>query len=99
MEQPRLSLITDAAEQVFEYLYLRDPLAEQADIIIGFGHFDMKQVRGISLREAAALQSFPDDYVFYPSNQIDQVAKMIGNAVPPKLARFFADYLISSAKR
>lgn len=63
-----------------------------------FGHFDINQVRGISLREAAALQSFPDDYVFYPVDQIGSVAKMIGNAVPPKLARFFAEYLVSSAK-
>ncbi len=64
-----------------------------------FGHFDMKQIRGISLREAAALQSFPDNYVFYPTDQITSVAKMIGNAVPPKLARFFADYLISCSKQ
>lgn len=61
-----------------------------------FGHFDPKQVRGISLREAAILQSFPDDYVFYPTNQIEPVARMIGNAVPPKLAEFFASYLVSS---
>jgi DNA (cytosine-5)-methyltransferase 1 len=58
-----------------------------------FGHYDMKQVRGISLREAAALQSFRDDYIFYPTNQIEPVARMIGNAVPPKLAQFFASYL------
>ncbi len=63
-----------------------------------FGHFDKKQVRGISVREAAALQSFPDDYVFYPTDQVEPVARMIGNAVPPKLARFFATYLVNSAK-
>jgi DNA (cytosine-5)-methyltransferase 1 len=61
-----------------------------------FGHFDKKQVRGISVREAAALQSFPDDYVFYPTHQVEPVARMIGNAVPPKLARFFATYLVNS---
>jgi DNA (cytosine-5)-methyltransferase 1 len=63
-----------------------------------FGHFDKKQVRGISVREAAALQSFPDDYVFYPTHHVEPVARMIGNAVPPKLARFFATYLVNSAK-
>jgi len=63
-----------------------------------FGHFDKKQVRGISVREAAALQSFPDDYVFYPTHLVEPVARMIGNAVPPKLARFFATYLVNSAK-
>jgi DNA (cytosine-5)-methyltransferase 1 len=61
-----------------------------------FGHYDMNQVRGLSLREAAILQSFPDDYVFYPDDQVEPVARMIGNAVPPKLARFFAGYLANS---
>jgi DNA (cytosine-5)-methyltransferase 1 len=61
-----------------------------------FGHYDLKQVRALSLREAAILQSFPDDYVFYPDDEIEPVARMIGNAVPPKLAGFFADYLSNS---
>jgi DNA (cytosine-5)-methyltransferase 1 len=64
-----------------------------------FGHYDVGQVRGISLREAAILQSFPDDYVFHPLNQIEPVARMIGNAVPPKLAEFFAGYLVNSIER
>lgn len=59
-----------------------------------FGHYDMDQLRGISLREAAALQSFPDDYVFHPVERIEPIARMIGNAVPPKLAQFFAGYLV-----
>jgi DNA (cytosine-5)-methyltransferase 1 len=63
-----------------------------------FGHYDTAQVRGISLREAAALQSFADNYVFYPTEMIEPVARMIGNAVPPKLARFFAEHLISCLK-
>jgi DNA (cytosine-5)-methyltransferase 1 len=61
-----------------------------------FGHYDIKQHRGISLREAATLQSFPDNYVFYPIEQIEPVARMIGNAVPPKLAKYFASYLVNS---
>lgn len=61
-----------------------------------FGHYDTDQVRGISLREAAILQSFPQDYVFHPLDQIEPIARMIGNAVPPKLASFFADYLVKS---
>jgi DNA (cytosine-5)-methyltransferase 1 len=61
-----------------------------------FGHYDTKQLRGISLREAAILQSFPDDYVFYPVDQMEPVARMIGNAVPPRLARYFATYLVNS---
>ncbi|MEI9898926.1 MAG: DNA cytosine methyltransferase [Hyphomicrobium sp.] len=61
-----------------------------------FGHYDTTQVRGISLREAAVLQSFPDDYVFYPTDQIEPVARMIGNAVPPRLAQFFASFLVDT---
>jgi len=61
-----------------------------------FGHFDTAQLRGISLREAAILQSFPEDYVFYPEDMIEPVARMIGNAVPPKLAKFYARYLANS---
>lgn len=60
-----------------------------------FGHYAEGQIRGISLREAAILQSFPEDYVFYPTNQIEPIARMIGNAVPPKLAKFYADFLVS----
>jgi DNA (cytosine-5)-methyltransferase 1 len=48
-----------------------------------YGH--PEQDRAISLREGATLQSFPEDFIFY-SNSQGTVAKMIGNAVPPKLA-------------
>lgn len=58
-----------------------------------FGHFDTSQVRGISLREAAILQSFPPNYVFYPTEMIEPIARMIGNAVPPRLAEYFSRYL------
>ncbi|MBW6524598.1 DNA cytosine methyltransferase [Sphingomonas sp. RHCKR47] len=63
-----------------------------------FGHYDTTQNRGISLREAAALQSFPDGYVFHPVEMIEPVARMIGNAVPPRLAQFFATYLVESVE-
>jgi DNA (cytosine-5)-methyltransferase 1 len=56
----------------------------------------MRQVRGISVREAAILQSFPEDYIFYPEDEIEPTARMVGNAVPPKLAGFFAEYLANS---
>ena len=59
-----------------------------------FGHFDQKQLRGISVREGATLQSFPKSYRFY-SPGIEAKAKMIGNAVPPKLAAHMASHLAS----
>lgn len=44
--------------------------------------------RTLTAREAARIQSFPDDFVFYGTKSC--VCKQIGNAVPPKLAYFFA---------
>jgi DNA (cytosine-5)-methyltransferase 1 len=44
------------------------------------------QDRALSLREGATLQSFPLDYKFYSTTQ-GAIATMIGNAVPPKLAK------------
>lgn len=64
-----------------------------------FGHPDASQIRGISMREAARLQSFRDDYVFHPVHQVQPVARMIGNAVPPKLASFYADVLMDMVER
>lgn len=57
-----------------------------------FGHFDESQVRGLSLREGAALQSFGDDYEFH-GDGMETVARMIGNAVPPKLSAYMAEWL------
>ena len=61
-----------------------------------FGHFDTGQVRAITVREAALLQSFPETYRFHPLEEMEPGARMVGNAVPPKLARFFASYLVNS---
>lgn len=46
--------------------------------------------RRLSVRECARLQSFPDDFVFF-FNDIRDGYKMVGNAVPPKLAYLIAN--------
>jgi len=48
-------------------------------------HYDSKQARTISVREAARLQSFPDGFIF--AGTMNPAFKQIGNAVPPLLAQ------------
>jgi DNA (cytosine-5)-methyltransferase 1 len=50
------------------------------------------QNRAISAREAARLQSFPDNYIFWGTK--DSVYQQIGNAVPPLLGRAVAEVVL-----
>jgi len=58
-----------------------------------FGH--PSQNRAISVREAAAIQTFKDDYVFY-GNMVENT-RWIGNAVPVAFAKSLGEYFISLA--
>lgn len=53
-----------------------------------YSHIHPWEPRGISVREAARLQSFPDDVIFQGS--MGDAFRQIGNAVPPLLARAIA---------
>ena len=60
-----------------------------------YGH--PSQLRAISQREAACLQTFPMSYEFYGNFQ--SKAMQIGNSVPVLLAKAFGEYLITSLNK
>jgi len=64
-----------------------------------FGHPD--QDRSITPREAALLQGFPDGYRFAPSTgkmSMSAITRMVGNAVPPPIARAIGEAALAHAR-
>ena len=57
-----------------------------------YGHYS--QNRAISIREAARLQTFPDD--FYFTNNLSDAALQIGNAVPIKLVEASGEIILNT---
>jgi DNA (cytosine-5)-methyltransferase 1 len=65
-------------------------------------HPDIKQNRSISIREAARLQSFPDDYYFEgvkEGKNRTSAFRQIGNAVPPLMVENIAEKLMVYFKK
>lgn len=75
-----------------------EPSPTMTTLCFGFGNGRFghpEQDRAISLREAATLQSFPQDYQFTASDQIQfkTIGRMIGNAVPVRLGQVIGESL------
>lgn len=64
-----------------------------------FGH--PSQSRGLSLREGAILQGFPDDYSFVPEGEpihFKVLGRLIGNAVPVDLGRVIGESIVEHVR-
>lgn len=74
--------------------------ADRPSVVIGNFRKNMlihpTQHRGLSVREAARLQSFPDEFVFHGSIGFQQ--QQVGNAVPPLLARAVFESIVSGMR-
>ena len=66
-------------------------------MISGSNNVHPSETRSLTIREAARIQSFPDDFQFFGS--WGSIRTMIGNAVPPRLARAVAESIAISLKK
>lgn len=62
-----------------------------------FIHYDPAQCRSFTVREAARVQTFPDNYYFCGGRT--QKFHQVGNAVPPYLAYQIADIVLDIFRR
>jgi DNA (cytosine-5)-methyltransferase 1 len=63
-----------------------------------FGHYDTNQDRALSILEGALLQTFPQDYDFYRDWEdvgVKNLGRLIGNAVPPRLAEIVGESILA----
>jgi DNA (cytosine-5)-methyltransferase 1 len=96
--------LVDANTAGHRYVYGRLDFLKPAGVLTArfdsltrgrFGH--PRENRTISLREGARLQSFPDSFIFTGTKT--EVARQIGNAVPPLLAEALGKAIIDAWRR
>lgn len=83
-----------AGKRYWSSLLKLNPILPSWTVIASPGHWEGPfhwRNRRLSIRELAAIQTFPDDYTFYGSYYSQR--KQIGNAVPPLLGKLIVEEL------
>jgi DNA (cytosine-5)-methyltransferase 1 len=94
-KRPNLVANYNKIENCHHWIYMRLPWKKPAVTLNNYRKnmlIHPTQDRGLSVREAARLQSFPDKYLFYGSIGFQQ--QQVANAVPPLLAQHIAKLII-----
>lgn len=86
------SLAKPSSGQGLRYLTADNPATTMRSECHGNLQFHYSLPRRISMREAARLQSFPDDFIFQA--KLRETERMIGNAVPPVFAWHIAQSIL-----
>lgn len=84
----------EAGKRYWSFLLKLDPNLPSPTIISSPGHWEGPfhwSNRRLRIKELAAIQTFPSDYIFHGSRR--SVQKQIGNAVPPILVKEILSYL------
>lgn len=76
-----------------KYKRLDRKLPSQTIMTDSHTYFHPVQDRYLTVREAAAIQSFPNDFVFY--GPLTQQWRQVGNAVPPLLAKAVGEAILA----
>ena len=85
-----LNLITDAS-RIINKIIDKNKVSPTITASFYSSFIHPTQPRNLTVREAARIQSFDDDFIFYGNKS--SIIKQIGNAVPPLFAYYLANVI------